>query len=71
MGIPIFGSGMSYPAGFKRMCLESEAAMGLMGAVCGMALIGVGLACWGVMHERKIEKGRRERWGEKYDGSTA
>ena len=69
MGIPIFGNGMSYPAGFKRTCLESEAGVGLMGAVLVLNLLGVGIAGWGMMQDKKIARGRKQRWGEKYDGT--
>ena len=66
----MFGPGTSYPAGFKRMCMESEAGIGLMGAMMVLTLIGVGIAGWGMMQEKKIERGRKERWGEKYDGTS-
>ena len=61
---------MNYPAGFKRMCLESEAGLGLMGGVAVLSLLGVGIAGLGMRGEKKIAQGRKERWGEKYDGMT-
>ena len=64
----MFGTGLDAPVGFETMCKEGEAALGLMGAVGVLSLVAVGVAVWGVVGERKISRGRKERLGEKYGG---
>ena len=68
LAIPMFGTGLDAPVGFETMCTEGEVALGLMGSVGVLSLLAVGVAVWGVVGERKISRGRRERLGEKYAG---
>jgi hypothetical protein len=67
MGIPIFQT-VSYPVGFKRMCVETEVGVGLMAGVLGLCVLGIGAGIWGWRSEKGIEKGRRERWEGKWRG---
>lgn len=44
--------------------------MGLMAVVAGLCVLGVAVGLWGKMGERKIEKGRKERWEGKWEGKN-
>ncbi len=66
--LPVFGK-IGYPSGFGRVCRESEASLACMAAVLGLSVVGVGL--WGVGRwcEKGIERSRRVRYDEKWEGS--
>ncbi|KPI42843.1 uncharacterized protein AB675_2005 [Cyphellophora attinorum] len=62
MGIPVpLGAGVGYPAGFKGVCRESEAGYGLMAAVLGLSLMGVGVVAWGFVAAGRVKKERKGR----------
>lgn len=55
-------AGMTVPAGFKRLCDESEVSVGLMIALLILELIGCGVAVAGILLERNMVKARRDRY---------
>ena len=60
LGLPVpLGAEVGWPAGFKVVCLESEASVGLMGAVFGLGVLGVVLVVLGrrVAGERRGGQG--------------
>jgi hypothetical protein len=69
LGIPSIETGVGYPAGFKRVCVESEAAGGLVAAVLGLALVGVAVVGWGWKRQRSVGRAREERWEGKWSGN--
>ena len=66
LGIPIIETGVGYPAGFKRVCMESEAAGGLMAVALGLSVLSVGVVLWGAWRKTAVEKARAARWEGKW-----
>jgi hypothetical protein len=66
LGIPSVETGVGYPAGFKRVCMESEAAGGLMAAVLGLSVLCVGVVVWGAWRKKGVERAREMRWEGKW-----
>ena len=68
--MPMFGSGLSGPRGFGRMCIEAEVGMGLMVGVCALGVLGVGVGVWGWRGDGGIERARGEGYGEEKRAGT-
>lgn len=56
------GVGVGYPAGFRGICRESEAGVGLMCAVLGLGIVSAGVVAWGVVVGRRVNRERMGRW---------
>ncbi|RMD41030.1 hypothetical protein DV735_g4096, partial [Chaetothyriales sp. CBS 134920] len=65
--LPVF-SDIVYPAGFGRLCRETEAAWGLMAAVAFLSFLGLCLFAVGFACELAIARERTARHGAKYGG---
>lgn len=66
LGIPVIETGVGWPPGFKRVCMESEAAGGLMAAVLGLSLGCVVVVALGWWKQRSMQKARNARWEGKW-----
>jgi hypothetical protein len=66
MGIPLPEGGVGWPAGFKRVCVESEAAGALMAVCVGLGLLGIAVVAWAGVVGRRIGRERSERWEGKW-----
>ena len=63
LGIPMYiNDGMTIPAGFKRLCAESEVSVGFMIALLVLELAGCTVAGFGILLERNMSKARQERY---------
>jgi len=61
--IPVYvSSGMPIPAGFKRLCKESETGTGLLGALLALEVVGIAVAGVGLVVERKMQRKREMRY---------
>lgn len=49
------------PSGFPRLCLESRVSVALVVVLCIVAALGVGVAAWSWVVEKRIEAFRGER----------
>jgi hypothetical protein len=66
LNIPAIETGVGYPPGFRRACMESEAAGGLVAALLGLGVLGVGVVAWGAMRQKGVKRAREERWQGKW-----
>lgn len=61
--IPVYlFSGMPIPAGFQRLCKESEVGIGLMIALLVLEFVNCTIAGAGILLEKKMVKAREERY---------
>lgn len=61
--LPVYlDDGMTVPAGFKRLCSESEVSTGLMIALLILEFVGCAISATGIALESKIVKARRLRY---------
>ncbi|RMZ78382.1 hypothetical protein DV738_g3944, partial [Chaetothyriales sp. CBS 135597] len=65
--LPVF-SRIVYPAGFGRLCRESEASWGLMAAIAFLSFLGLCLFAIGFAFDVAINRERNARYGAKYGG---
>jgi hypothetical protein len=64
--LPVFiSNGMPIPAGFKRLCEESEAGQGLVAALLGLAIVSCAVAVVGLFVEKSMTKKRSKRYAVK------
>ena len=72
--IPVYvSSGMPIPAGFTRLCKESEVGQGLVAALLGLGVVSCVVAVVGLVVEKSMIKKRNERYavkGEKAGGMS-
>jgi hypothetical protein len=69
--IPVYlSSGMPVPAGFKRLCKESEAGTGLMIAVLVLEVVSCAVGVFGVWLEKKMGRARRARYADGEKGEV-
>ncbi|OAP64415.1 hypothetical protein AYL99_00387 [Fonsecaea erecta] len=69
--IPVYVThGMPIPAGFKRLCMESEVSQGLMALLLALEVLNVGVAVVGVLLERSMTNRRTQRYAEKNERQT-
>ncbi|KAH0837569.1 hypothetical protein FOPE_05162 [Fonsecaea pedrosoi] len=69
--IPVYVShGIPIPAGFKRLCMESEVSQGLIAGLLVLEAASVGVAVVGVLLERSMAKKRMQRYAEKGEKQT-
>ncbi len=72
--LPVFVSdGMPIPAGFKRLCKESEVSQGLVALLLGIEVLGVVVGVIGFSVERKMKAKREARYSDgiaKKEGRT-
>lgn len=66
LNIPVIETGVGWPAGFKRVCMESEAAGGLMAAVLVLSVVSVVVVAWGLWKQKRVQKARNARWEGKW-----
>ncbi len=69
--IPVYLSdGVPVPAGFERLCMESQVAVGFMVAVLVLELVSCAVGGAGILLENKMAKARKARYAghEKGDG---
>jgi hypothetical protein len=63
--IPVYlNDGMTIPAGFKRLCDESEVSVGLMIALLVLEVLGCAVAGVGILLERRMAEARRNRYSD-------
>ncbi|EXJ66267.1 uncharacterized protein A1O5_10419 [Cladophialophora psammophila CBS 110553] len=64
--IPVYVShGIPVPAGFKRLCMETEVSQGLIAGLMALEAVNVGVAAVGVWLERRITSRRTQRYAKK------
>ena len=64
--IPVYVfSGMPVPAGFTRLCKESEVGQGLVGALLALEAVSCAVAAVGLVVEKKMIKRRQQRYAVK------
>jgi hypothetical protein len=64
--IPVYvSSGIPIPAGFKRLCQESEVSQGLVAALLGLEVVSCAVAVVGLVVERNMMKKRNQRYAVK------
>ncbi|KIW31158.1 uncharacterized protein PV07_02827 [Cladophialophora immunda] len=69
--IPVYvTNGIPIPAGFKRLCKESEVSQGLIAALLALEAVNVGVAVVGVLLERNMANRRTQRYAEKSEKQT-
>ncbi|EXJ95075.1 hypothetical protein A1O1_00193 [Capronia coronata CBS 617.96] len=67
--IPVFTTnGVPIPAGFKRLCMESQVGTGLMIAVLVLEAASSGIAGMGILLEKRMAIARRERYANDEKG---
>lgn len=55
-------SGMPIPAGFKRLCKESEVSQGLVAALLALEVVSCAVAVVGLVLEKNMTKKRDQRY---------
>lgn len=61
--IPVYlNDGMTIPAGFQRLCNESQVSVGLVVALLVLEVVGCAVAGVGMLLERKMAEARRNRY---------
>ncbi|KIX07304.1 uncharacterized protein Z518_01957 [Rhinocladiella mackenziei CBS 650.93] len=69
--IPVYiTNGMPIPAGFKRLCTESQVSVGLMIAVLALEVASCAVAVMGCYLEKKVGKARKERYAHLEKGEA-
>ena len=66
LNVPVIQGGVSWPRGFRRVCMESEAATGLVAALLGLSVLGLAVGLWGMKEAKQIGKARERRWDMKW-----
>lgn len=66
LNIPVIEPGIGYPRGFRRVCIESKAAGGLVAVALGLGVLSVGIVGWGLYRQRGVRRAREERWVGKW-----
>lgn len=57
-------NGIPIPAGFKRLCMESQVSVGLVVALLVLEAFSCAIAGMGIFLEKKMSKARKQRYAD-------
>ncbi|KIY02473.1 uncharacterized protein Z520_02612 [Fonsecaea multimorphosa CBS 102226] len=70
--IPVYvTNGIPIPAGFKRLCMESEVSQGLIAGLLALEAVSMGVAVVGILLERSMTNRRMQRYAEQNERQAA